>query len=55
MEVWRFIALILFYLISGAVAYGIGWIRGARDMCEYCRERQEEEEEGEDNNVTGDF
>lgn len=54
MEVWRFIALILFYLISGAVAYGIGWIRGARDMCEYCRERQEEEE-GEDNNATGDF
>ena len=32
METWRFIILVVVYFISGALAYGAGFMCGAREM-----------------------
>ena len=50
-EIWRYIALVAFFVITNLVAYNYGFMRGGTLMYWYCKDRWniKDEEEDEDN------
>lgn len=50
MEIWRYIALFLFYILTNVIAFLFGFKAGGANMYKYCARRWGiEEEEQEDN------
>ena len=47
-EIWRYIALVAFFIITNLVAYNYGFMRGGTLMYWYCKDKwgiKDEEEE----------
>lgn len=48
MEIWRYIVLFLFYILTNIIAFHFGFRAGATMMYNYCVEQYEIEEQEEE-------
>ena len=51
-DIWRYIALVAFFVLTNFVAYNYGFVRGGTQMYWYCKDVwniKDDEDEEEDN------